>query len=81
MWALLIQSKMFKMSAGVMGGSGLMAFMIGYVDMKDKDIRSYVDIKNKIVINETDHIKENQKQMLEMLNKIDNRIYELKGSE
>lgn len=78
MWALILQSKMMKTSAGLLGGSGFIAFVIGYVDMKDRDIREYVEIKNKIVISETVHIKENQGLILDKLNKIDDRLYELK---
>jgi len=62
MWSLLIQSKIFKAGGALAGGTGLIAFVVGYVDIKDKDIREYVNIKNQTVISETKHIKENQKQ-------------------
>ncbi len=78
MWMLLLQSKMFKASAGLLGGSGLLAFVVGYVDMKDKDIREYVNTKNEVVLSETKHIKENQMLMLDTLKTIDDRLYNLR---
>jgi len=74
---LLLKSKLIKASAGIAGGSGLIAFVIGYVDIKDRDMKEYVNIKNESIINEAQHIKENQKQILDKLIIIDNRLYNL----
>ena len=78
MWAILLQSKLFKTSAAAAGGSGLVAFVVAYTDMKDKDIREYVDLQNQVLVLEAEHIKDNQSKILDKLEKIDDRLYKLK---
>lgn len=68
-----------KGNAGVMAGlAGFGVMLLGYVDVKNEatvtSVKSYVDVR-------IDSVKTNQEEILKVLNKLDERLYNMNQKE
>ena len=56
---------------------GLLASMDSKIEASDHIMKEYVDLKNKTVETRVDGVENGQKDIKTLLNKIDNRLYEM----
>lgn len=87
-WNFFVKSKTTKAIGGsVLGGGGVMALMIGfvnaqdagirrYVDQKDRAIREVVELKHQQVLDKIGQLDLGQGKILAAFGKLDQRMYE-----
>jgi len=73
-----MKSKGLKIGGGLIGGSGIVAVFLNFVNGKDVAMKEYVNLKNDTVIEKVENLKHGQDLILKTLNKIDDRLYKLK---
>ena len=74
----IMKSKGLKIGGGLIGGSGIVAVFLNFVNGKDVAMKEYVNLKNDTVIEKVENLKHGQDLILKTLNKIDDRLYKLK---
>jgi len=84
----LLKSKITKVGGGIVGGSGIFIIAMNLMndkidtvskglDEKDAKITAMVDYKHTSVMAELNHLSDQQKEMKLILEKIDQRVYEM----
>ncbi len=62
MWVTILgwimKSKGAKVGGGIIGGSGVVAMLMGFVNVKEESLRQYVDSKHEIAIEKVINIKD-----------------------
>lgn len=84
----LLKSKITKVGGGIVGGSGIVIIALNLMndkidtvskglDAKEAKIMAEVDYKHSSVMAELNHLSGQQKEMKLILEKIDQRVYEM----
>lgn len=73
----LLKKKSLKIGGGILGGSSVVAALFSFAVSQGKDLKEYVNLKTKLTEQRLESIRNNQKEILKKLEKIDDRLYNL----
>ena len=84
----LLKSKGTKIGGGIIGGAGLLTLDLNLmndkidsvqnsINVKEISLVNMVDYKHESVLTQLRHLNEQQKEMKTLLEKIDQRVYEM----